>query len=217
MFKTNILTFLALIIVAGFTAVTTFAQYNPGCASVYGAACPTSNLNLNKTVKNPQTGAFVDSLSANDPTFLPQQQVDFRIDVSNKGNTDLNNVTVNDQFPNFVIFISGPGTFDNNTKTLNWNIGLLKAGETQTFQVTGKIIDGKSIPNTGITCVTNSSTARQGQLMAQDTTPFCIQTQVLGVTQQLPVTGPKETAIIFLFSASLLITSGVLLAKLNKI
>ncbi len=187
-----------------------FAQYNSSCPSVYGAQCPTGNISINKTIQNPQTGEYVDALSANGPNFLPGENVKFKIEVTNKGNSDLNNIHVTDKFPQFLEFVSGPVQFDSNSHSLSWTIDKLSPGDSQYFDITAKIAS-TNLPDVNISCITNFAEAQQDQQIAQDTVPFCFQTKVLGTSTTLPKTGPSYTEMIFglsLFSlaAALLIT-----------
>ncbi len=201
---------LALLLVIGSVAApaVAFAQYNPTCPSVYGAKCPTGNLFLDKKVKNPQTGELVESLSANDATFIPGQEVSFRIEVKNTSSGDLNNIQVQDKFPDFLEYVSGPANFDQSTRTITWNIDKLKQGEFKLFDIKGKIVEGKGFPNSGMSCLTNHSQAKTDQQIAQDTAVFCVQTKVLPATTELPKTGPKETALLMTVSLWALLMAG---------
>lgn len=177
-------------------------QYNQGCG-VYGTSCPTGNLFISKTVKNPQTGEFVHTLSSNGPNFLPGQEVDFRIEVKNTGSADLTDIQVQDKLPDFVSFSSGVGNFDKNSQTLTWSIDRLHPSESRFFDIKVNIKDASTIPDQSITCLTNFSQAQKDQMVGQDTSTFCIQ-KILGKTPELPKTGPEETTILLLSSSSIL-------------
>lgn len=189
------------------------AQFNPACPSVYGAKCPTGNLFIDKKVRNPQSGEFIESLSSNGPTFLPGQEVQFRIEVRNNGNAELQGIQVQDRLPDFVEFVSGPGNFSN--RTLSWTIDRLGAGEFRLFDVKVRI-NGKGIAD-GITCLTNFSSAQKDQMSAQDSSVFCVQTKVLGVTSELPRTGPAQTGLVLLASVGMLGASGFFYRKLRRV
>lgn len=191
------------------------AGINPSCPSVYGATCPSGQLFVDKKVRNPQSGEFVESLSANDPTFLPDQEVGFRIEVKNTGSSDLDNIQVQDKLPDFVEFVSGPGNFDQNSKALNFSIDKLKAGEFKIFELKVKILSGKSLPAEGVTCLTNFAQAQKDQQVVQDSSVFCVQTQILGEIKELPKTGTKEAVLITLTSLGFLLIS-LILNKVKK-
>lgn len=204
---------LVIFILFYFQPTTVFAQVNPSCPSIYGAKCPTGVLFIDKKVKNPQTGELVESLSANGPTFLPGQEVSFRIEVKNNGLADMHNIQVQDKLPDFVDFISGPGSFDKGAKALTWNIDKLKPGEFKLFDVKIQVKTQKDLPDLDLPCVTNFIQVQQDKNIAQDSAVFCIQTKVLGTVPELPKTGPQETAIILIGSSTLLIMSIYLFLK----
>lgn len=174
---------------------------------------PSSQINLNKQVKNPQNGQFVENLNFNDYRFLPEQEVIFKLEVRNSGQVDLNNIQIKDKVPDFVDFISGPGNFDNNTKTLNFTIDRLKPGESKAYELTAKIKKEAELPANMGTCLTNFAEARMNELVSQDTAVFCVETRVLGVTRELPKTGMASSVAVVLASSSLLVTSLYLLRR----
>ena len=158
------------------------------CQPIYGGGqtcVQVGNLLINKTVQNPQTGAFVDNLNINDPKFTPTSSVTFHITVTNTGGSAINKTTVKDTLPGFVSFVSGPGSFDANTKVLTFDIGNLAGSESKTFTVVAKVADGGQLPaNQGITCVVNQALAasENGQ-QSSDNSQFCIEKPVLGETK----------------------------------
>jgi len=193
----NLITNLTILfIAAGFILARPALADSGNCQNIYGVNCPTGNLFLNKQIRNPQTGEFVDSLSSNGPTFLPGQEVDFRIIVQNTGSSELDNINVQDQFPSFLDFTSGIGNFNQSSRVLSWSIGSLGAGASQTFDIRTHLENSNVFPSSGITCLTNSSQATTSNQVANDTAVFCVQTQILGTAQVLPETGPSGTEIL---------------------
>ena len=188
------------------------ASADSGCPNVYGSSCPTGNLSINKTVQHPQSGEFLDAISSTDTTFLPEQEVKFRVEVKNTGSADLTDIWVDDKLPDYVTFVSGTGNFDNNTNKLWWKIDRLNAGESKTFEIRVKIKAASHLPNMAITCMTNHSKAVKDNMTAQDTASFCVQTKILGVTTELPKTGPSS----FTIMLGLSIISSLLAIKLAK-
>ena len=158
------------------------------CQPIYGGGqtcVQVGNVLINKTVQNPQTAAFVDNLNINDPKFAPAVAVKFNITVTNTGSSTINKTTVKDTLPQFVSFVSGPGSFDSNTKDLTFDVGNLAAGESRTFTIAAKVADeGQLSADQGITCVVNQAlaTAENGQ-QGSDNSQFCIQKKVLGETK----------------------------------
>lgn len=190
-----------------------FADTSNNCGTIYGGQCTSSSLTINKTVKNPVTGEFVDTLGSNSPHFLPSQTVNFRLHVQNTSNTDLNGIQVQDKFPDFLDFVSGPGTFDNNTRALTFTLDNLKTGEFRDIDVTGKVKSGSNLPNTNLTCVTNYAQASKDNQSSSDTAVFCIENQILAPVQELPKTGPASTMLILFGSVFMLAISAFLYKK----
>lgn len=184
------------------------ASADVSCPHVYGAQCPSGNLLIDKKVRHPQSGEFIDSLSSSDSTYLPEQEVKFRIEVKNTGGQDLFDVKVEDRLPEFVDFLSGTEDFDQNTKTLKWTIDKIAPSQSKFFEIRVKVKSAKDLPDLAINCVTNHVKTFKDNLFAQDTSALCIQTKILGVTQVLPKTGPTLTEIAIIgsiLSASLAI------------
>jgi len=221
--------FLSILTLAIF-AFMAFAQgvrADTACQPIYGGGqtcVQVGNVVINKTIKNPQTGSFVDNLNINDPKFAPASSVTFNITVTNTGGSTINKTTVKDTLPQFVSFVSGPGSFDSNTKVLTFDVGNLTAGESKTFTVTAKTADQGQIPSDqGITCVVNQvmATSDNGQ-QSSDNSQFCIQKPVLGETKgglkvfpapaitTTPATGPEMLPLIGLIPSGAL---GFLLRK----
>jgi len=159
------------------------------CTTAYGGSvtCPAVNLVINKQVENPQTGAFVDNLD--NPKFTPapssKDLVTYRLIITNTSGSNIARVTVRDVFPQFINFVSGPGNFDNNTKTLTFELTSLTVGESRTFTVQGRIVPDNQIPSDiGIVCdarTTNTTTATADSgPSASDNARVCIERQVLG-------------------------------------
>jgi len=211
---------LSLVLSVVATALVAGASYaDSNCQPIYGGGqtCITStNILINKRVQNPNNGQFVDNLSINDPRFVANQNVIFQLVVTNTGNTNLDKVVVKDIFPQFINFVSGPGNFDTNSKTLTFEVNNLVAGESRTFSVEGRISTDKDLTaGSGINCIVNQATAQivsNGQ-MSQDNSQLCIQKGVAPTTKgglpvlpapvmtTTPPTGP-EMAVLPLLSGS---------------
>lgn len=185
------------------------------CTPLYGGGvtCPSITIAVNKTVKIPSTEDFVDNLS--NPKFAVDTNVTFHLTVTNTGSTNIARVIVKDVFPQFINFVSGPGSFDNATKTLTFEVTSLTVGESRTFTVEGKTVADNQIPSEiGIVCdgrTTNqvTATADTGQ-SATDVSQICIERKVLGKeviivpakVTQIPVTGSEVLyALVFIPAA----------------
>jgi len=164
------------------------------CQPIYGGGetcIQTGNVLLDKTVQNPSNGLYVDSLNINDTRFTPGQTVNFNITIRNTEDANLSKVTVKDVLPQYVNYVSGPGTYDANTHTLTFEIADFPKNEARTYEVKGKIANSDKFPfSDGVTCVVNQAimNASNGQ-NAQDNAQLCIETKVKGAETKggLPV------------------------------
>jgi uncharacterized repeat protein (TIGR01451 family) len=153
------------------------------CQPIYGGGqtcITTGNISINKTVLNPETNKMVDGLSINDPRYQPGYLVTFQIAVTNTDNNNISKIKVSDVFPQYVTFSSGPGSFDNNTKSLSFEIDNLAANETKTFTILGRIVSDSQIPISqgGIVCVVNQAIAYNldnKSQVSQDNAQLCIE------------------------------------------
>lgn len=196
-----------------FLTLPAFADTN--CQPVYGGGqtCTTGVITIEKDVVNPQTNNDVHDLGINDPAFSPGQTVTFHITVRNIGNNNISSATVQDIFPSYLAYHSGPGNFDNNSQTLTFQIGNLEPNQAQTFTVTGTIVAASQLPQNQATCVINQAMVRTNDNQtAQDSSQFCIQTGVsnapspsVAIPQviQTPATGAS------VFAWGLLIPMGI--------
>jgi uncharacterized repeat protein (TIGR01451 family)/LPXTG-motif cell wall-anchored protein len=189
------LTILALMMVALISAPTTFAQY---------VAPPpqqlSKQLNLNKQVKHPENGQYVENLQFGDVRFLPEQEISFKIEVKNNGQTELTNIQVKDTLPNFLDFVSGPGNYDASSRTLNFTVDKLRQGESKSYEVKAKVKNAEELQANMATCITNFAEARVDELVSQDTAALCIESRVLGITRELPKTGSEGPILMLMLS-----------------
>ena len=144
--------------------------------------------------------------------------VNFKITVTNTGNTAISQVDIKDIFPQFIIFAAGAGNFDQNSKTFSFSALNLNPSEQRTFVVTGKVVPNNQLPNDkGIVCVVNQVTAANGNQQSQDNAEFCIQKQVEQVTTKgglkvfppsttttTPSTGPEMLSLLALIPSGLM-------------
>lgn len=194
------------------------------CQPIYGGGqicVQAGDLLLNKTVRNPQSGTFVENLGVNDPKYGPDQEVSFQIMVTNTGNDTLTNITVKEIFPQHVTYLSGPGTVDNAKKVVTFTIDALNPNETKTFTFTGKIAPANTLPQEkDVVCVINRVSAKIGDKESTDNAQFCIQKgaapqpgqvtkgglPVMPPTQvtTTPPTGPEALALLALLPSGVL-------------
>ncbi len=174
------------------------------CQPIYGGAmygagqqCYTTNLVVNKMVKNPSNGSFVDNLTLSDSKYQSGNTVEFKISVQNTGSTSLGIVTVVDTLPDFIDLdtVTGPITVDKASRKMTYTVNSLAAGETKEQIITGKIVDESKLPSDkGTVCVTNYVSATADNVgTASDSAAYCIGNNVLGKSiTSTPSTGVSE-------------------------
>jgi len=162
------------------------------CEPVYGGGerCwGTGEILIDKTVKNPETGNFVDNLGVNDPKFAPGQEVLYRLEVKNTGQGTFSRVTVKDIFPSYLDFSWGPLGWNSDTRTLQFDIYDLKAGESRQYEVMAKVFDKERLPDDrNLICVVNTGSVEADGKTDSDQAQICFEKKVLGV-EVLPPTG----------------------------
>lgn len=182
------------------------------CQALYGGGqtCTSYTFTVEKLVQVPGAGNFVDNLSINDPRFGLSQIVNFEIVVNNTGNSTISSITLTDTFPQFIQFVSGPGSFNSNNKVLTFAVNNLGAGQSQTFNVSGKVY-GSGVPQ-GITCVVNqvSGVDNNGNTN-NSSSQLCIQRTAQVKTT--PATGPEMLPLMALIPGAL---GGIFLRKKSK-
>ncbi len=173
-----------------------FAQ---SCTNQYGAsvACQPVDLTVNKQVKHPTSGLFVENITSSDTPYSPGSEVLYRLVIRNGSGETHNPVTITDQLPADLTFVAGPGTYSTPGKpggTLTYTLNNIIAGETRTQEVLVKVD-----PKTPTKCdVVNtakvSSPARPGG--DSDTVSICVS----NVAPTLPVAGFDDLLLILPFA-----------------
>lgn len=200
------------------------------CQPIYGGGetCVSrGDIDIEKKVKHPdspkgEAEKFVDNLSISESKYHAGDQVVFKLTVTNTGDATLSTVEVKDILPTYVTFVSGPGKFDANTKTLTYTLKDLKSKESRTETLVVKVVaESDLLIDNGSVCTVNQSFATSDGMSDQDNALFCIEKKVLVTKGGLPVkpavkaaqtppTGPEMWALIGLIPAGL---SGILLRR----
>ena len=172
---------------------------SPVAAQSYCEGPTPTDLTINKDVRNPITGLFVDNLNVTDATYSLGSEVLFRLTIKNASGETFNPVTVKDVFPDQLTFVSGPGTYDTKNRALTFELENLVAGESRTVEILAKFATN-GIPNG--TCVNNTAyvSAPARPSGDNDTAQVCVQTEVLGATT-LPVAGFSDILAVLPFIA----------------
>lgn len=223
----NILTILALAIVANFTFSTKavareicFTQYGGGetCVNVDEDA----KIDVDKQVSKNDDN-YTDHLKSSTHTFEAGDKVYFKITVKNKGDVDLKNVELKDVLPDFLSFgkmINGD-TPDKSGSTLKWDLGSLKVGESETIKFYANIDEEEDLPTDDKVCLTNVAKATGKRVDNNDKeddadySNFCIELgDVLGETpSKLPKAGNPITVAL---AGVVSVISGLIIRKKVK-
>lgn len=186
------------------------------CTQIYGGGQTCSyNFSIEKMVQKPGKGGgnYVSNLSINDPRYSPNQNVNFKIVVKNTGSNTIPNLQVVDVLPQYVTFVSGPGSYDSNSKTITFNVSNFAAGQSATYTLVGKIANSNTMPtDQGVFCLLNQVTGTDTNGAQNSTSSqFCIQKPVVTTVPQVlpapkvvktPATGPEMLPLIALLPAA---------------
>ena len=188
------------LLISALLSITLASPVTAQTYGTYGNGEPTpGDLTINKQVRNPITGLFVENLGSSDATYSPNGEVLFRLIVKNASGETFDPVTVRDTFPAEMTFVSGPGTYDEGSNSLTFTLDKVVAGESRTVEILAKV---KSSVSYGKSCFVNSAhvSASARPAGTDDTAQLCIQTDVLGATT-LPVAGFNDLIAILPFAA----------------
>jgi len=171
---------------------TTYGGYGVPCQPVYGGGevcISKGNILINKTVQNPQSGAFVDNLSlSNDPRFSAEQNVIYQLTISNTGSENFAEVEVTDVFPSHLTFISGPGSYNPDSRVLTFKIQNLEAGQSEVFNLVARVVSENLLPkDQAVTCVINQVKVKAGENESSDLAQVCIEKTITTTKGGLPV------------------------------
>ncbi len=170
------------------TAVKGTSVYGTSCTPGYGGYgkdCPNPGvISINKLVLDPDSDdmpskggsksaeLFVENLGPTNNKYTAGEAAAFKLIVTNTGTKTLTDVLVRDLFPQYVTFVSGQGTFDQDTFSVV--IDRLEPGQSKEIVIRAKIVDANQLPN-NISCVINQAQAIAENKTAQDNAQFCIQ------------------------------------------
>ena len=179
------------------------------CTQIYGGGQTCSNtFSVQKTTTN---GSI----------FSMSQTVNFQITITNTGSQTISSLNVVDTFPQFLNFVSGPGTFNSSNNTLTYVVNNLNAGQSQSVTVSGKI-SNSDVP-AGICLLNNVYAIDNNGSSNTASSQFCIQ-NVVNVTpapvilpvakvKTTPATGPEMLPLLALIPGAL---GGLFLRKKSK-
>ncbi len=165
---------LSLFILAGIAEGASTAD----CQPIYGGAgaCEqNSAITINKQVRNPETNAFVENLTINNPQYQPGETIIFKITITNTSGGTVEKFDVYDFFPQYIDHVKSDGKYDQVKKTLAFTVGQLKSKETKTFMVEAKAAAKEKLPDDPqARCVINQVSVKANNRTSQDNTLVCI-------------------------------------------
>jgi len=193
-------------------------------ADSYGSYSEPADLTIDKKVKNPLTGAFVDNLGSADPAYSPTGTVTFKFIVKNASGETFDPVTVTDNLPRYLTFESSSvttTTTDAAKKTVTIKLEKMIAGESREFTITAKVDNaGSFTDDTTLYCENNyvKAVSQARPNGDDDTAQLCI-TTTAGGAKTLPVAGFEDlaTAVPFATAGGLgIVLTGIGLALKKK-
>ena len=188
------------------------ALASAGCVPVYGGgvSCPRpAEVLLNKTVRNPATGVYVDNILPIDNTnYRPGAIIPFHLKVQNSGDETLSLVTVTDSIPSFTDFSSidaavENSSYDSNSRKLTFTVSNLAGNSSRTFTLNLRVVSETAANKTLVCPINIVDTISSNNGTDHDESQFCIQ-RVIEVPQ-IPKAGPENWIISIVgLSASLI-------------
>lgn len=189
--KVMVLTFLFGVLVFALSTSVYSGEGCDGAYGQYGECAPSVNILMDKMVRKPDVDEFVDNLSSSDPRFLAEDEVFFRLKVKNTSNAKLSNVTVKDFVPDFLDPVDVVGSFDSDSREVTINAGDFDPDEEKVYTLKFKVVKQDNLPSDrSLICEVNKANAAADDVSDEDTAQFCIEKQVLRVSE-VPSAGPE--------------------------
>lgn len=182
----------ALIVFASlflFTVNSTFASGTYGQYGQYGGVGGQGRVMVDKLVRHPQNGEYVDNLGINDPKFSAESSVFFKIIVENTGEATLDEINVTDFLPEYLQYISG-GSYNTDTREVKFSFQNVASGERRSTILQAKVNPLSQLPvEKTILCPINKVVASSPQDGSdEDTAQLCIAKKPM-VAKEAPKAG----------------------------
>jgi len=157
----------------------------PICKPIFGGGTTCNkngNLLINKALKHPTTGAYVETIPQG-MYLSPNQELTFRITVINDNNSSVSNISITDKFPALLIYTGGAGKFETTTRTLTIPLEKLNGNESKSFIVTARVAGADRFSrDQAVTCLANQAQVKAGNRFSSDNVQFCVQTGEIAPT-----------------------------------
>ncbi len=179
----------ALLVAAALVSFTIpFAVVADSPYGQYGGAVTPGKVMVDKFVRHPLSGDYVDNLGLADAKYTPESAVFFKIVVKNTGGSTLSSMRIEDVLPPYVAFISG-GDYNAATRIVSLSFTDVKPDEQRSAIIQVKVLPLVKLPaEKSVICPTNKVTvfaSENGQ--DEDTAQFCIEKKA--AAQKVPETG----------------------------
>jgi fimbrial isopeptide formation D2 family protein len=186
--------------------LTTKAVAGAECTTQYGngqygeEVCVPTEIAVDKQVRNPVTGVFVENLLSGDAAYSPGSEVVYRLVIKNNDTVDFSEVMVKDTLPEKLT--SGrvadenkdevfEASYNSDTRELTFKIKDLKAGEGREVTILATVLGSGSFTDS-LTCdIDNRARVEAEGKSDEDNSKICVVKDVLGVTT-LPQAGPED-------------------------
>lgn len=179
----------ALIVFASIFIVSFNAVLASGIYGQYGGVTQQGKVLVDKLVRHPQNGNYVDNLGLNDPMFSAEASVFFRIMVENTGNATLEEIKVIDYLPVYLQYVSG-GTYDSASREIRFSFANVAPGERRSTILQAKVYSLSQLPvEKTVLCPVNKVMAYSDQDGSdEDTAQLCIKKKPM-VSKEAPKAG----------------------------
>jgi len=180
---------LNLIVIALLFLVSTTMVNANGTYGQYGGEVPQGKVMVDKVVRNPVTGEYVDNLGLNDPKYSAEAAVFFKITVENVGNSTLQVINVVDYLPLYLQYVSG-GTYNAATREVSFTFNNVAPLERRTTILQAKVYSLSQLPaEKTVLCPLNRVVASSPEDSSdEDTAQLCIQKKPM-VSKEAPKAG----------------------------
>jgi len=159
------------------------------CEPIYGGGerCrQVGEVWLGKKVQKRNTNEFYFDLDISNP-FYADDIITFQISVKNESDGKIDKIKIHDKIPDYTEFFSGPGTFDQNTREIYYEITDLGVNEERTNTIMLRVVPENRFAN-NILCLHNNAKASvDDDLTYADQSQFCLQKKTLEIIS--PATG----------------------------
>ena len=160
-----------------------------GTYGQYGGEPESGKVMVDKMVRNPSTGEYVDNLGLSDPKYSAEGAVFFKITIQNTGGKTLDTVNVVDYLPIYVQFISG-GNYNSVNREVTFTFDNVAPGERRSTILQVKVYNLSNLPaEKTVLCPLNKVIASSPQDGSdEDTAQFCIEKKAI-VKKEVPKSG----------------------------